>query len=189
MPSIILALMLILGAAAPALAQAPAPVTGVIVSVDAQSLTLKTGDGKTVAMTLPADAIVTRNEKTDCAAIKPGDFIASAALEGPDGRIHAQEVRIFPEAMRGRGEGHRPMAEPHRTMTNATVVAVAAQGGGGVVTTKYPGGTTAIVVDPGTPINEILALERNALKPGETVAIRPEKAADGSLTARIVSLQ
>lgn len=189
MPRFILALTLLLAVAAPAMAQLPPPVTGVILSVEAQSLTLKTGDGRTVAMTLPADAIVVKNRKTDFAAIKPGDFIASAAVEQQDGKLHAQEVRIFPEAMRGRGEGHRPMAEPHQTMTNATVEQVVSASGRGVLMTKYPGGTTEIVVDPGTPITAIETLGRAALKPSVSISVRPEKAADGSFTARIVTVQ
>jgi hypothetical protein len=189
MPRFVLALALLLAAATPAMAQLPPPVTGVIQSVEAQGLTLKTGDGKTVAMTLPADAIVVKNQKADFAAIKPGEFIASAAIEQQDGKLHAQEVRIFPEALRGRGEGHRPMAVPHETMTNATVERVVSASGGGVLTTKYPGGTTEIVVDPGTPITAIETLGRAALKPGVSISTRPEKAADGSLTARIVTVQ
>ncbi len=39
-----------------------------------------------------------------------------------DGTQKAVEIHIFPEAMRGTGEGHRPWdLMPNSTMTNATV--------------------------------------------------------------------
>ena len=53
--------------------------------------------------------------------IRPGQFVGSAAVRGRDGKLHAQEVHIFPEALRGTGEGHRPFDEPEQTMTNATL--------------------------------------------------------------------
>ena len=74
-----------------------------------------TPDGQSSTVTIPADLAIRANEKATLADIKPGDFVASAADKGPDGKIHAEELRIFPEAMRGAGEGHRPMA-PRRTI-------------------------------------------------------------------------
>ncbi len=191
--AIFFSLTLLLGAlAAPALAQngpPPQPVSGVVDSVAGQTLTVKTADGKTVAIKLADNAVVTMNKKVDFSAIKSGDFIASAAVQQQDGKIHAQELRIFPEALRGFGQGHRPMAQPNQTMTNATVAQITATGPGGVLTTKYPGGTTEIVVDPTTPITEITAVERSALKPGAEVSMHATAAADGTLTARIVTMQ
>jgi hypothetical protein len=48
------------------------------------------------------------------ADIKEGTFLGSAAMPQPDGSQKALEVLIFPEQMRGTGEGHRPM-RPCRT--------------------------------------------------------------------------
>jgi Cu/Ag efflux protein CusF len=191
-------LMLIGGAAlgffcatAPALAQnrPPTPVTGVVLSVDAKSMQVRTADGKTVSINLPADLVTVRNQKASFSDIKTGDFVASAALQQQDGKLHAQELRIFPEAMRGIGEGHRPMALPNQTMTNASVVQVVGTSGGGVVTTKYPGGTTDIVVDPTTPVTKIVSVDRAELKPGVSVSVRATPGSDGALSARIVTLQ
>ena len=42
------------------------------------------------------------------ADVKPGTFIGVAALPGEGSELKAMEVHIFPEAMRGTGEGFRP---------------------------------------------------------------------------------
>ena len=108
--------------AVPALAQnaAPAapPVTGIVQAFDGKVLTLKTADGSAVAATLAADVRLTLSVKSSLAAIKPGDFIASGGTRGPDGKIHANEIRIFSAPG---GEGQFPMSQPGMVMTNATV--------------------------------------------------------------------
>src|ERR1700688_31470 len=98
---------------------------GIISSFDGQTLVVKTPDSQSASVTVPPELAIRANEKATLSDIKPGDFVASAADKGPDGKIHAEELRIFPEAMRGAGEGHRPMApvagqSGDRTMTNGT---------------------------------------------------------------------
>jgi hypothetical protein len=99
-------------------AQPIPPVNGVIQSFDGKVITIKLNDGSTGTATLAPNATVTRNEKRTLADIKPGDFIASGGTRGPDGKIHANEIRIFSGP---RGEGQFPMAKPDQVMTNATV--------------------------------------------------------------------
>ena len=72
------------------------------------------------------------NAKSSLADIKPGDFVGSAAIKGADGKMHAQEVHIFPEAMRGSNEGHYPWdLKPGSMMTNATVADAVVEATGG----------------------------------------------------------
>jgi hypothetical protein len=97
------------------------PVTGVIQSFDGKIITIKLNDGSTGTATLAANATIMRNEKRTLADIKPGDFIASGGTRGPDGKIRANEIRIFSGP---RGEGQFPMAKPDQVMTNATVTEV-----------------------------------------------------------------
>lgn len=111
--------------AAPAFAQqgpprAPAtpPVAGIIQSFDGKILTLKLDDGSLGSATLAPNVMINHNAKRTLADIKPGDFIASGGTRGPDGKIHANEIRIFSGV---RGEGQFPMAKPDQVMTNATV--------------------------------------------------------------------
>ena len=192
-------------------AQAPAapmtvsgtPITGTVASLNGAEVTIKGADDKTTVMTIGPNTTITTRQKSSFAAIKPNDFVASAAVQQADGKIHAQEVRIFPESMRGLGEGHRPMLEPNQTMTNATVKKV---GGklqaehsmtnakvskieAGVLTTEYPGGSTEIVVDPETPVWAIQPADKTALTPGASLRAYADKAPDGALTARLVMVQ
>jgi hypothetical protein len=94
---------------------------GVIQSFDGKIITLKQSDGTIVPVTLGVNAMINLNARRTLADIKPGDFIASGGTRGPDGKIRANEIRIFSGV---RGEGQFPMAQPNQVMTNATVKAV-----------------------------------------------------------------
>jgi len=75
-------------------------------------------DGSLVAASLAPGARITLSVKKTLADIKPGDFIASGGTRGADGKIHANEIRIFSAPG---GEGQFPMSQPGQVMTNATV--------------------------------------------------------------------
>jgi hypothetical protein len=201
-------LALLLAAALPmpaAFAQSAAPATpgtpinGTIRALEGSRLVIALADGGSATLLLMPDTRLTAQQKAVFSDIRPHDFIASAGVLGADGRTHAQEVRIFPEAMRGAGEGHRPMALPNQTMTNATVSqigpaasmtnATVASVSGGVLTTVYPGGSTEIVVDAATPVWRVIAADRSRLTPGAAVRAFAAKGADGSLSARYIALQ
>ena len=185
---------------APAAPSPPgAPINGTIQALQGSRLVIAQADGASVTLQLTPDTIVTTQQKAAFSDIQAHDFVASAGVLGKDGRTHAQEVRIFPESMRGAGEGHRPMALPNQTMTNATVSRIGPTGSmtnatvasvaGGVLTTVYPGGSTEIVVDPGTPVWRVISADRSRLVPGAAVRAFSTQAADGSLNARYVALQ
>lgn len=156
--------------AAPAFAQTP-PLSGQVVRADAHSLVVHAGDGRDVTVTLPEDLRVGALENRALADIRPGDFVGSAAMRGADGRLHAQEVHIFPEAMRGTGEGHRPMALPGQSMTNAVVAEVAGVADGAALRLKYQGGEQEIDVPPGTRIVALIPGDRSLLVPGAAVLV------------------
>ena len=102
-------------------APANPPVAGTIASFDGKTLTIKDKDGKLTSAALAPNVNITFAAKRTLADIKPGDFIASGGTRGPDGKIHANEIRIFPGV---RGEGQFPMSQPGQVMPNATVIAV-----------------------------------------------------------------
>jgi hypothetical protein len=119
-------------------ATTPVRVAGAIEKLDGDNLTVKTKEGQAVTVTLNGDAAIFGVEKRSVVDIKPGDFLASGGIKGGDGKIHAIEVRIFPEALRGIGEGQRPWdAKPDGVMTNATVGNVTQSPEGGVVRVTY----------------------------------------------------
>jgi hypothetical protein len=183
--------------AAPALAQsgygAPPPppqptpmaMQGTIEKMDGDVMTVKGNDGASVPVQLTDQTGVSAHAKRTLADIKEGTFVGSAAVPGPDGKLVAQEVHLFPEAMRGTYEGHHPMpgGASDRTMTNAAVTGVAGATSGTTLTLKYPDGQQDIVVGPDVPVFEIVPGDRTWLKPGLAVSFFGQKAPDGTVTA------
>lgn len=127
---------------------------GTIEKVDGNVLTLKSREGAEVRLTLADNAMIVAVVKASFADIKEGTFLGSAAMPQADGSQKALEVHIFPEQMRGTGEGHRPYAPvANSTMTNGTVGGATVAGvDGSTIVVKYKDGEKKIVVPPGTPI-------------------------------------
>jgi Domain of unknown function (DUF5666) len=164
-------------------------VRGVIDKLDAQNLTLKSTDGTSTDLHIAADTVITRNEPSSLAAVKPGDYIASAAVKGDDGKLRSTEVRIFPQALRGLGEGQRPMQEPGKMMTNASVSEIVVANDGQVLKVKFNGGTSELVVGPNVPIIAVVIANAADLKVGMTVFVTAVKTADGALDAKRILAQ
>ena len=136
--------------AAGASAQAPQTVRlrGTIEKVDGNALVAKSDKGDELKINLADKTQVVDVAKASMADIKDGAFIGSGAMPQPDGSQKAIEVHIFPEAMRGTGEGFRPWdGAPNSSMTNGTVGGAAVTGvNGPVITVKYKDGEKNIVV-------------------------------------------
>jgi hypothetical protein len=162
----------------------PAHIRGTVQSLDGQTLVVTARDGQAVTVLLAKEVKVSTLAKVDLAAIKPGDFIGTAAVPGTDGRLHAQEVMVFPEAMRGVGEGHRPWdLTPDSTMTNATVAEVAAAAKGRRLRLDYKGGSQELEVAPDAPVVTLAPGDIGLVKPGTVVFILATKKTDGTLEA------
>jgi hypothetical protein len=171
-----------------AFAQQTMRVRGTIEKLDGNALSLKASDGAALTINLTDNAQVVAVVQASVADIKPGAYVGSAAMPQSDGSQKALEVHIFPEAMRGSGEGHRPFAPvPNSTMTNGTVGRSAAVGDGHALTLTYREGEKQIVLTPGIPIVSYLIGSREDLKPGAHVTIlNAAKKADGTLeTTRV----
>ena len=129
-PTLALASLLTLVTGAQA-AQPPERLRGTIEAVEGGGFTLKTLDGKSERVTLAPDAKVSWVVPAQLDQIKDGVFIGTATKGEPP---VALEVVLFPEAMRGTGEGHYDWdvipdhtgsAGVKSTMTNGTVKAAA----------------------------------------------------------------
>jgi hypothetical protein len=185
----------ILFLALPALAQTPPAgtpmrVVGSVDKLDGNNLTVNMKDGQAVTVVLADNAAVFGVEKRTVADIKPGDYLASGGVRGTDGKIRAVEVRIFPEALRGTGEGQRSWdAKPDGVMTNATVGTVTQSPEGGVIHVKYKEGESQYTVGPEAPIVAYVAGDRSLLKPGAAVFTVAQKKPDGSLTTGRVTAE
>jgi hypothetical protein len=170
----------------PALAQegTPTRIRGTIEKLDGQTLVVKTREGQELSVILSNDLKVSAVNKAQLSDIKQGDFIGTAAVPGTDGKLHAQEVLIFPEALRGTGEGYHPWdLTPDSTMTNATVAEVAEGAKGRLLKLKYKDGEKEIDVPMAAPIVTLAPGDPSLLRPGAAVFISAMKAADGTLAA------
>lgn len=155
-------------------AQQPQPVRirGSIESVDGAMLTVKTRDGDQRKVHLSDNVAVTGITKTTLADIKPGSYIGVTGQPQPDGSQKAIAIHIFPEAMRGTGEGFRPWdLRPNSTMTNATVDQKVAATDGQTLTVKYKDGEKKVTVMPETPIVTFVPGNKSELKAGAKIII------------------
>jgi hypothetical protein len=173
-------------AAPPAWAQdAPVRVRGTIERLDGQALVVKARDGAELKVALPDNVVIVALVKASLTDIKQGSFVGVTGMPQPDGSQRALEVHIFPEAMRGTGEGHRPWdLRPQSTMTNANVEQTVASVDGQTLMMKYKDGEKKIIVPPDTPIVTYIPGDRNELKPGTKIFIAAAvKQPDGTLQA------
>lgn len=178
-----LALLVALDASV-AVAQTPSRLRGVVEKVDDQSVTVKSRDGQTLAVKLNPNWGVVAVSKAALADVKQGSFVGVAALRQADGTFKAQEVVVFPEAMRGTGEGHYPWdLTPESTMTNATVDAVVSQVAGPQLTLKYKDGEVKVTVPAEAPIVTLGPGDKALLAPGAAVFVPAMRAPDGTLSA------
>jgi hypothetical protein len=177
--------------AMPAIAQnPPARIRGTVEKLDGQALTVKSREGQQVTITLAPNVAVTYLVKKNLGDIKTGDFVASTSMKGTDGKNHSVELRIFPEALRGVGEGQYAWdLAPESLMTNATVSGVTGAPQGQTLKVTYKGGESELVVGPDTPIFGYGSGDISLLKPGATIFIVAQKQPDGSLTAARVTAE
>lgn len=169
----------ILFVASAATAQTRVLVRGTISKIDDKTVTVATREGTTDTVKLGDKWSVSMVEPIAMSAIKPGAFVGIASLGN-----EALEVLVFPEAMRGTGEGHYPWdLKPQSMMTNATVATVAQASDGQSLKLDYKGGTQTIHVKPGTPVVTFAPGQRSDAKPGAKVMFGALKGADGTLTA------
>src|SRR5580698_2845290 len=168
-------------------AQAPqVRVRGTIESVSGQMLTVKSRDGADMKIKLADNAPVRTVTKASLGDIKPGSFVGITAMPQPDGTQKAVEIHIFPEAMRGTGEGHRPWdLMPNSTMTNATVDTQVAVSDGQKLVLKYKDGDKTFVVPSNVVVVTFAPGAMSDLKPGAKIFVPAgTKEADGSVTTQ-----
>jgi hypothetical protein len=128
-------------------------VRGTITRVDGNTLEINERDGKTAKVQLADNAKIASVAKASLSDIKPGSFIGTAATPRTDGTLQAIEIHIFPESMRGTGEGNRSWdLAPKSSMTNGTVAQRPNKIGdnkvskvdGNSLTVEYNGGTKVV---------------------------------------------
>jgi hypothetical protein len=171
--------------------QSPTPsrVRGSIEGVNGDVLSVKSRAGEDVKLHMTGDMRVVGIIKISLADIKVGSFIGTTTVPGPDGSQNAVEVHVFPEDMRGTGEGSRPYdLRPNSTMTNATVATTVAGNDGHTLLIKYKDGEKKVVVGPDTPVVTYVPADKSDLKPGAKVIAFMKQLPDGSFETNRVSV-
>jgi hypothetical protein len=171
--------------------QSPTPsrVRGTIEAVDGDVIAVKSRSGEDVKLHMTGDMRVVGIVKISLADIKVGSFIGATTVPGPDGTNNAVEVHVFPEDMRGTGEGSRPYdLRPNSSMTNATVAESVVGNDGHTLMIKYKDGEKKILVSPDTPVVTYVPADKSDLKAGAKVIAFMKKLPDGSFETNRVSV-
>ena len=150
-------------------------------------IAVKSRGGEDVKLHMTGDIRVVGITRISLADIKVGSFIGTTTVPGPDGGENAVEVHVFPENMRGTGEGSRPYdMRPNSSMTNATVAESVVGNDGHTLLVKYKGGEKKVLVSPETPVVTYVPGDKSDLKAGAKVIAFIKKLPDGSFeTSRV----
>jgi hypothetical protein len=166
-------------------AQDTVRVRGAVERVDGNTLLIKSRDGAELKVVLASNALIVAIVKASMADIKQGSFVGVTGMPQADGSQRAIEVHIFPEAMRGTGEGHYPWdLRPGSTMTNANVEQTVTGVDGQTLSVKYKDGEKKLIVPPDAAIVTYTPGDKSELKPGTKIFIAAaKKLPDGTLEA------
>jgi hypothetical protein len=180
---------------------APIMLRGTVSTVSTTELSLKSDTGiATVKLAQPFT--VYARVPSDLSKVKETSFIGVTTVKQPDGSERATEIHVFPEELRGLGEGSRMMALDTSVsasrMTNGSVSASRMTNGavsqsrmsngnvsktdGSTMVVQYAGGSQSVTVPPNTPVTEFKVTPK-PLAVGDRISLMAKKAADGSLTA------
>ena len=171
--------------------QSPTPtrVRGTIEGIDGDVIAVKSRSGEDVKLHITADVKVVGIVKISLADIKLNSFIGTTTVPGADGVPKAVEVHVFPENMRGTGEGSRAYdLRPNSTMTNATVAEQVAGNDGQTLLIKYKDGEKKVVVSPDTPVVTYVPGEKSDLKAGARIIAFVKQLPDGSFESNRISV-
>ena len=162
----------------------PTRVRGSIVGLQGNTLTVATRSGEKMDITLADPVTVMTVKKVDLASISPGSFIGTATRTNAEGKMTAIEVLVFPEAMRGSGEGHYEWdLEPGSMMTNGTVKGAVSAASGRELSVGYKDDAKTVHVADNAPVVTFAPATKDDLKTGAKVFLAAAKGADGKMTA------
>lgn len=186
---------LTLAVAAAAFAQAPpgTRIRGTVTSFSGGVLTVA-GAAQSYKITIPDNAHIQWIVKSALSSIGPNTYVGTVATAQPDGSLRAVEVQIFPEALRGVGEGNHPWdTGPNNSMTNATVETIAPEAvdkvSGQTLLVKYKDTEKKVFVPANVPVITYVNADKSALTPGAHVIIlNATPGSDGTLTTTSVGV-
>jgi hypothetical protein len=190
------------------------PVRGTLTMISDTALTVRTASGTQQIRVIAPLHVYTR-KSSDLADVKPNAFVGITSVPQANGTQRATEIHIFPEELRGTGEGSRLMEQTsgsseRSTMTNGSVSAsrmtngsvadsgsasasrmtngsVARMAGGTTYTIKYQGGTQTIEVPAGVTVTAIAPAETKPAT-GARVVVLARTGPDGRLSTSAIML-
>jgi hypothetical protein len=165
----------------------PVRVRGSVVSLEGTKLVVHAKDGKDITVNLAENFAALAVVKSSMADIKEGTFIGTATVTQPDSTLRSLEVVVFPDKMRGTGEGHYPWdLGSNSMMTNATVANAVKGVEGQTITVTYKGGEKKIDVPANVPVVTIVPATQEEIKPGAIVFVPTMRQTDGALNGGAV---
>jgi hypothetical protein len=179
---------------------APPTVRGTVTSVSDTALTVSTATGDVQVRIAPPLTVYTRTP-SNLAHVTPTAFVGVTSVTAPDGSQRATEIHVFPEELRGTGEGSRMMTQASggttasgSRMTNGSVSpsrmtngTVATKGGVTSLTVTYQGGSQTIAIPAGVTVTTITPTQQKVVR-GANVIVLANKRPDGGLSASTVML-
>jgi hypothetical protein len=180
---------------------------GNVVAVSDTALDLSSDSGN-VHLSVDAPLDVYARVPATLAQVNENSFVGVTSVKQPDGTQRATEIHIFPDKLRGTGEGSYLMQRGNRggggnpsTMTNGTVSQAPADSSkvprmtngsvtgkpGGTMTVKYQDGTQTITIPPDVSVTAI-APSTTPLAAGANVSVTATKQPDGTLKASFVMI-
>ena len=186
--TLVAASLALICAAFSASAQETVRIRGAIERIEGPVYVVKNRDGAELKLTVTENPLFVAISPSTIADIKQGMFVGSAGTMQPDGIQKAIEVHIFPESMRGTGEGHYDWdLKPGTKMTNANVEQTVAGVEGQMLSVKYKDGEKKLLVTPETVVVTYVMGNKDELKPGTKIFVAAaKKQADGTVqTPRI----
>ncbi|MEN3351120.1 MAG: hypothetical protein V7632_4755 [Bradyrhizobium sp.] len=167
----------------------PTRVRGTVEGVDGDTLAVKSRSGEEVKLHMAGNMVVLGLTRIGLTDIKVGSFIGTTTVPGPDGAPKAVEVHVFPENMRGTGEGSRPYdLKPNSSMTNATVAESVVGNDGHTLLVKYKDGEKKVEVPSDTPVVTYVPGDKSDLKAGAKIIAFMKQLPDGSFETNRVSV-
>jgi hypothetical protein len=168
----VLASLALIGWAATVFAQAPpVRIRGTVQSFDGQALTVATQSDGPVRVAVSDMTGINGLEARTQADIGANTFIGATAVKSAAGRWQATEIHIFPESMRGAGEGHYAWDLPDSSMTNGAVTGNTAGSSGRTLRVKHMDAETDVDITAKTTIVGLIAGDRALLVPGAAVFV------------------
>lgn len=198
------------GAAGSSTASGDTIVRGTVTAVSDSVLTLTTPSGEVRVALAPKVKVYARS-RGELSRVTDNAFVGVTSVLQPDGTQRATEIHIFPEELRGLGEGSRPMGSAasggRSTMTNGSVGGSRMTNGSaqmtngaarmtngtsrgaasGTISVAYNGGSQTITVPAGVEVTVIAPTDAK-LTPGASVVIPGTRRPDGSISTSRVML-